>query len=138
MFDYKNMPYQKKEELIKNLRTYLQEIPEIVFAYIFGSFLEKMPYHDIDIALFVHKKKKIDDYDLKEQYADMLGTDFKEVFDIVIINDAPSSLLNSIFTEGRLIFCRDEALLSQWIEMCSLDMLANEDVSLESLREIVQ
>lgn len=138
MFDCKTMTLQKKEELIENLRTYLQEFSEIVFAYVFGSFLTEMPYQDIDIALCVRKKEVKIDYDLKEQYADMLGTSFKEVFDIVIINNAPSSILNSIFSEGRLIFCRDETLLSQWIETCSLDMLANEDISRESLKEIVQ
>ena len=138
MFDRKIISLQKKEELIGNLRKYLQEFPEIVFAYIFGSFLTDFPFQDIDIAVYITNKEETSYYDYKEQYADMLGTAFKEVFDIVIINNAPSSFMYSICSEGRLIFCRDETLLSQWIETCTLDMLANEHVSLESLREIVQ
>ena len=138
MFHCKSMPLQKKEELIEDLRSYLQEFPEIVFAYIFGSYLMDIPFQDIDIALYISKNEEISDHTLKEQYADMLGTAFKEVFDVVIINNAPRSILSSIFTEGRIMFCRDIILLSQWIETCSLDMLANEDVSWESLREIVQ
>ncbi len=138
MFDCKIISLQKKEEFIEDLRKYLQEFPEIVFAYIFGLFLTDFPFQDVDIAIYLSKKDEMSYYDYKEQYADMLGTAFKEVFDVVIINNAPSSIMYSIFSEGRLIFCRDEILLSQWIETCTLDMLANEDVSLDSLREIVQ
>lgn len=134
----KDMPFQEKEKIIENLRKHLQNIPDIIFAYIFGSFLEDVAFQDIDLALFVNQEENMNNYELKEQYAEMLCTDFNEIFDVIVINYAPGYLLNSIFTEGRLLFCKDNNLLSQWIEMCSLDMMANEYVSGESLREIVQ
>ena len=75
--------------------------------------------------------------DLEEHYASLLDDSFWELFDILLINKAPYSLLCSVFREGRLLFCKDEDLLSQWIEACSLERIANEALSRQSLEEIV-
>lgn len=134
---FKTMPGQEREDVIERLRVYLESRSEIIFAYVFGSFLSGMPFQDIDVVLYVNKQK-VSARNLEEEYAELLSETFKEVFDVVIINHAPNSLICSIFREGRLLFCKDDLLLSRFIESCSLDMLANEGISRESLREIVE
>lgn len=134
---FSNMPMQKRGQLIDGLRSYIETRSEIIYAYVFGSFPTGIPFQDIDVALYVNKQK-VSARNLEEEYADHLSETFKEIFDVVIINHVPNSLICSIFREGRLLFCKDDLLLSRFIESCSLDMLANESVSRESLREIVE
>ena len=127
---FKPMPWQEREDVIERLRIYLESHPEIIYAYVFGSFLSGMPFQDIDVALYVNKQKA-SAQNPEEEYAESFSETFKEIFDVVIINHAPSSLICSIFREGRLLFCKDDLLLSRCIESFSLYMLANEAVSKE-------
>lgn len=131
---FSNMPMQKREQLIGDLRSCLEARSEIIYAYVFGSFLTGMPFRDIDLAVYVNLQERSN---LQEAYAELLSQAFKEIFDVIVINDAPNSLKCSIFREGRILVCKEEFLLSQCMEACSLDMLANEGISRESLKEIV-
>ncbi len=134
---HRNLSTHARETLLRDLGAFLESRPEIIYAYVFGSFVSGLPYQDVDVALYLHGKAQEDAGTQGDKYAELLGSSFKEVFDVVIINRAPNSFKFSIFSEGRLLFCRDDTLLSMSIEMCSLDMVANEDISRESLMEIV-
>ena len=134
---HRGMSQQAREDLIQEMGAWLETRSEIVFAYVFGSFPCGEYFQDIDVALYVRPESFDHARDLEEEYAQFLSDGCKEIFHVVIINHAPSSLACSIFREGRNLFCRDEHLLGDCIERCSLDMLANEGVSRQSLREIV-
>ncbi len=47
----------KKGKIINKIKRYLLKKEEIVFAYIYGSFLEYKTYKDIDIGIFVDEEK---------------------------------------------------------------------------------
>ncbi len=134
---HKNLASREREALLRDLRAYLEPRPELVFAYVYGSFYAGMPFQDIDLALYVDPKNLGNVRSLEERYAEILSDIFREIFHVVIINHAPSNLLCSIFSEGRKLFSKDDGLLQSCIEQCSLDMLANEGVSRQSLEEIV-
>ena len=135
---YRTLEGKEREALIDALRSHLRQRPEIVFAYIFGSFVSGMPFQDIDLALWVDTRLTDNPREFAEDCADLLDAEFRHVFDIVILNSAPSSFKASVFTEGRLLFSRGDDLLNGVIESCSLDMLANEGLSRQSLVEIAQ
>jgi len=135
---FKYMSQSDREELLKKLKNYLEVQQEIIFAYVFGSFASEMPFQDIDLALYVELENFEQTRELENKYADLLGMELNENFHVIVVNNAPSAVLCSIFSEGRKLISRDENLLEKYIERCSLDMLANENIAHESLREIVQ
>lgn len=134
---HRTLSTHARESLLRDIGAFLESRPEIIYAYVFGSFVSGLPYQDVDVALYLDGDALKDAGTQGEKYAELLGSSFREIFDVVIVNLAPNSLKCSIFSEGRLLLCRDETLLSISIEMCSLDMVANEDISRESLMEIV-
>jgi predicted nucleotidyltransferase len=91
-------------ERLGRLKPLLERDQRVIFAYLFGSLARgaARPLSDVDIALY------LGDYDNKaevklELYArlsDLLGTD---EIDLVILNDAPLSLVGRILRHRRLI-----------------------------------
>ena len=43
---------QKKKDLTNQIKNFLQNCTQISFAFMHGSFLDNMPFRDIDIAVF--------------------------------------------------------------------------------------
>lgn len=140
MKEYLNYGDEKRKELIRKIKTLLKNRNDIVFAYIFGSFLNAPSFRDIDIGVYVTEIMKDDVFDYELRLADEISTAANVPFDIIdvrILNYAPDHFLNSIFCSGILLFCKDQQLLSELIENMSLNALANENIANESLQELV-
>ena len=60
-----------------------------------------------------------------------------DVIDAKILNFAPSHFLNNVFKNGVVLFSKNEKLLSDLIEETSLNTVANEYFSYQSLKELV-
>lgn len=104
-FDKKN-----KRQIIAD---YLDKRSEILFAYIFGSFVNKDNYHDIDIAVYL--KDNFDKNDLNKfpfgyesQFISELNKLTRENIDFVVLNNAALTFQKKIIEQGELLFCRDE------------------------------
>ncbi len=52
-----------KQIIKEKIKKILLESQEIIFAYLYGSFLEREDYKDIDIAIFVDREKVKDFFD---------------------------------------------------------------------------
>jgi hypothetical protein len=139
MKEYLSIEMDKRQQIIQKINLALAKREEIVFAYIFGSFLDAPSFRDIDIGVYVTgiKEDDIFDYELEvaEEVADYGSIPF-DIVDIKVINFAPFNFLNSVF-KGRLLFSRNEQLLSDMIESSSLNALANEYIAYQSLKELV-
>jgi len=104
--------FMEKERIIKAIKEALSKFPEIVFAYIFGSFLDSGDFNDIDIAIYVKgdynpfvlpvkiKEEISSSKILKDRYP-------PDLFDVRILNDAPFYFTGEIMTDGLLIIDRD-------------------------------
>jgi predicted nucleotidyltransferase len=134
---YKIAP-EKKEEIISAIKDRLEKYNEIIFAYIFGSFVDNETpfFRDIDIGVYINKdvisEKKFIDYAIK------LSLELESLFkkypvDVVIMNNAPLSLLSKI-TQGELLFVRDERL---WIDFVTRAWSLYHDHAITS-REILK
>jgi hypothetical protein len=44
---------EEREAILNALRKSLEDQPNVVFAYVYGSFLADRPFHDIDVAVYV-------------------------------------------------------------------------------------
>lgn len=110
---------EEKQKIFSAIKNKLARYDEIVFAYIFGSFVDHgIPFfRDIDIGVYINEniisqKKFID-------YAINLSLELESLFkkypvDVIVINDAPLSVVFKI-TQGELLFVRDEDLWGDFI-----------------------
>jgi len=103
MIKYKKLP-ANIEDLIPKALNYLQSVPDISFAYLFGSFGrgERLPLSDIDIAVYlkeptdVHEKKM----EILGALIDILQTD---EIDLVVLNCAPLPLRMRILESKKVV-----------------------------------
>jgi len=105
-------------EIQDSIKQLLARKNEIVFAYLFGSFVEEVTYNDIDVAIYIDPKKykkilasKIA-YDIK--LALEIEKETKNTVDLIIINNAPDHLIYSI-SAGLLIVNRHDDLRVDFI-----------------------
>ena len=99
------------EELQSKLTEALEARPEILEAYLFGSYArgDATDHSDIDVAVYV---------DLEQVkptafgYASTLGTDLiaatgQNAIDVVVLNEAPPLLYGRVLQEGARLLSRD-------------------------------
>jgi hypothetical protein len=114
MIKYKKLP-ANIEDLIPKALNYLQSVPDILFAYLFGSFGrgKRLPLSDIDIAVYlkeptdVHEKKM----EILGALIDILQTD---EIDLVVLNDAPLPLRMRILESKKVVVDHQPFLRHQY------------------------
>jgi predicted nucleotidyltransferase len=140
MKEYLSFVPNKRLEIIKQIKKTLLREEDVVFAFIFGSFLDAPSFRDVDIGIYAQDGKKEKAFDkemeLAKKIADVCDLPF-DIFEIKILNFAPNNFLNNIFSRGKLLFSRDDKILSDLIEKSSLEAIANEYIAYQSLKELV-
>ncbi len=129
----------QKKKIFTQLKEILIERDEILFAYIHGSFLDNLPFHDIDVALYVDPKE-VDssqsfDYSLglSVELTQKLGKDI----DTKVMNYAPVGFQHSVYKNGKLLFSREDSLRLDLLEKNSLDYISFYEFSVQFIRESV-
>ncbi len=139
MKEFQFLKLQKRKEIIKEIKKNLAQEKNIVFAYIFGSFLDPYNFRDIDIGIYLFKADKDKTFDYEVEFSDKIAKAIKFPFDLIdikILNFTPLLVLNNIFRQGKLLFSKDDKLLTDLIEQSSLQTALNEHISIQSLREL--
>lgn len=98
-------------DIAKKCRDTLMKYETIIFAYIFGSFVQNKlkAGSDIDIAIYLEEDLGADIYlEIKMALSDML----KREVDLVILNEAPPLLKYQIYKKNILLFTRDKTMES--------------------------
>jgi len=89
-FRFYRLSREKKQELIKKIRGFLNKYDEILLAVIYGSFIRSESIRDIDIAVFTRYKIP---YNKVEEFEDTLSRAIEEEvglpIDLKIIDYAP-------------------------------------------------
>jgi predicted nucleotidyltransferase len=110
MIKHKKLP-ANIEDLIPKALTYLQSMPDILFAYLFGSFGKgkHFPLSDVDIAVYL--KEPSDGQEKKMEIhgtlTDILQTD---EIDLVVLNRAPLPLRMGILENKKVVVDREPFL----------------------------
>ncbi len=140
MKEYFSTIEKKRKEIGKKIKKTLLDKREIIFAFLYGSFLDSPSYRDIDIGVYLNniKENQVFDYELglAEEIAKKCEIAF-DVVDVKVLNSAPDSFLNSVFTRGDLLFSRCDDILLEMIEKKSLGAIENEYISYQSLKELI-
>jgi len=105
----------ERDRLSERLGDVLTNRDEVVFAYIYGSFVEGLPFHDIDVGIYISKidEKEASSYNLALGQA--LSKEIQMPVDVRILNFAPVLFLYHVI-RGNVIFDRDEETRSRVVE----------------------
>lgn len=109
---------ERKEALIQCIADNIVACPNILFAFIHGSFLENRPFRDLDIALYIKaSNSRTPDYVVEANIESQLKTHCRIPFtvDARTLNFAPISFQYNVI-RGRLVFERAPDSASAFIE----------------------
>ena len=102
-----------RERIVKEIGRCLSGVEDLLLGYLYGSFLVRSDFHDIDIGLIVSGERK--PYELF-RYAMEIASDVERCItpryevDLRILNTAPVEFQYEVVKTGRAVFARDESL----------------------------
>jgi predicted nucleotidyltransferase len=102
-----------RERIIKEISRCLSSFDDLLLGYLYGSFLVRSDFHDIDVGLVVSGERK--PYELF-RYAMEIASDLERCItpryevDLRILNTAPVEFQYEVVKTGRVVFARDESL----------------------------
>ena len=100
-----DLDQEQRSRISALLQERLFRNPEIIFAYIHGSFQESSSFRDIDIALYLDRIAAFDfESDLSCELTRLAGYEVE----VRIMNKAPVDFQMSVLQKGRVLFSRDE------------------------------
>ena len=106
-------------KILNKIKNVLLKQKGIEFAYLFGSYArnEETELSDIDIAIYQKEQKskyeiKVYELEIEAKLNEKIP---KQKFDVRSLNDAPIVVIGKIINEGKLIFTRNESLLTDYI-----------------------
>jgi len=106
---------EEKKSIRNLLKDKLNKRQEVLFAYIYGSFNDDLPFHDIDVGVYVAglTESSVTEYVL--ELSSVLQAGSKVPVDVQAINFAPIPFRYHVL-RGELLFERDEATRSLVLE----------------------
>ena len=112
----------ERAEAQAKLKELLEPREEIIFAYLHGSFVEGLPFNDIDLAVYVDQSKVPDTFDYEMDLSVKLTMALHFPVDVRVLNDAPLGFQHSVL-QGEAILVRDEEVLTDFIEMVAREYM---------------
>ncbi|HBC93235.1 MAG TPA: hypothetical protein DCZ10_10155 [Pelotomaculum sp.] len=98
----------EKEKILESIKYILNSMPEIIFAYVHGSFGEQKGFRDIDVAVYLKDENfsdKIINYEIELEIK--LEEKLKYPVDVRVLNFAPLSFQYQTIKSGVLLVEKD-------------------------------
>ncbi len=111
-----------REQVFEQLDHLLKKRPEVSFAYLHGSFLDGLTYHDIDVAVYLHPLVA-DPFDYAMSASVELTRALRQSIDVQVLNNAPLAFQHQVL-QGKLLFTRNELQLTDFIEAVAGEYMA--------------
>jgi len=111
---------------LENSREYFQKKENVVLAFIFGSSAKGIAGEDSDLDIGVYLKDKKEEDEIWREISKIAG---KEV-DLVVLNDAPASLISNVLKTGIPLVVKDRNLF--------LDIYLTKTLEAEDFSEFVE
>ncbi len=96
-----------RQQIKKHLVGVIETCKEGEFAYIYGSFAEGLPFHDIDIGIYTSGVKKEDATRYALELSRVIEADVHMPVDVRVLNYTPVSFLYHVIC-GEFVFERNE------------------------------
>lgn len=137
--------YQKPKAERDNITSVISRIlntdENVIFSYLYGSFILDVPFRDIDIFVYLRSGEDafVSAVGIKEKISDALDNaglkiDIDDI-DVRVINDSPYDFAIDLLCEGVLIVDKDPELRTSYIEMISDEYRVNYFILDEAYRE---
>jgi predicted nucleotidyltransferase len=116
---YYKLGEEGKAEVLRKLETVLQAEDRIKLAYVFGSFMRRTAFRDIDIAVYSAPSLTFDEFlDLGTQIELELGFQV----DLVQLQDLNPELRLKILTKGKPVIIKSNELHSRLISQSASEI----------------
>lgn len=125
---------EEKQKVLNQLSGTMGENENILFGYAYGSFAEEMPFHDIDVGIYVSKIEPASALEYGVDLAEKLERTVHFPVDARILNFAPVSFLYHVL-RGMIIFERDEDLRAAIVEQTVLRYLDIKPIIKKGIQE---
>lgn len=108
---------EQRAAIVETLTEAMATRPEIVFAYLHGSFTEELPFRDIDVGVYLNESfyTNTDVLDYELEAAVHLQRQVGYPVDLRVINGAPLGFQFNVI-RGQLLFCRDDEARFRFVE----------------------
>ena len=125
------------EEVRPRLREVLAARGEVDWAYLFGSFLDGVGYHDIDVGLYLRPSLPRDQvFEYEMDLSTKLTMALHTPVDVHVLNGAPLGFQASAL-QGELLLVRDEERLTDFIEGVGSEIAAFAHHAEDYLQEVL-
>ena len=124
-----------RKEILNRVRQLLLQQDEVVFAYVFGSFL-KGPFRDIDIAVFVDEDCISDYLRFGLRLAAKIEREIHLPVDLRVLNDAPLYFQYATI-KGEVLISNDEETRCRFVERVIVEYLDFREFERQVIREII-
>ena len=105
-----NISGTEKDKIKNQLARYIsRELDDVVAAYLFGSFIGKKQFSDIDLGLLL-KSKALEVLRFELSIETQLERLFEHSFDVRVLNHAPNSFTQNVIRTGKVIVDKDPNL----------------------------
>ena len=95
------------------IATKLSQYPDVLFAYVYGSFVEAEAFHDVDIGVYLSSNTINED--IAADLSQHLSSEVKLPVDVRILNAAPISFRFHVL-RGECLLSRDDDLRTDIME----------------------
>lgn len=106
---------EERKKLEQAAGDILRKHEEILFAYIFGSFTESLPIHDLDIGIYAEDVDKQTSAGYALDLAEELSKGLMLPVDVRVLNFAPLPFCYHVI-RGTLLMEKDDAARSAFVE----------------------
>ena len=104
------LEHHRTELNIEALVAYLAAQPDVLAAYLFGSYArgDARPDSDVDLAVLLSTTDEMERFERRLELIGAVGEVLgRRSADLVVLNDSPPLLTHQVLTHGRLIAERD-------------------------------
>jgi predicted nucleotidyltransferase len=109
----------ERAQVLEAITQAVKARPQVLFAYVHGSFLEDRAVHDVDVGLYLDSDEGGEttflSLDLAAELEQALPAAIRLPVDVRILNQAPLGFRYHVF-RGRLLFSRNEPLRTKLLE----------------------
>jgi predicted nucleotidyltransferase len=110
-----NLDSGARARITEQLAAELASVHDIAFAYVYGSFMESGPFHDVDVGVYLRVPQPQGTVSFAVALAQRLSEKAGLPVDVRVLNAAPVSFLFHVL-RGRLLLNRDDDLLTDLME----------------------
>ncbi len=113
----------------------MAQTPLVLFAYLFGSVTQGLPFEDVDVAVYLAEDGRD-----RLAVALALAADLERAaglpVEVTVLNDAPLGIALAA-AQGELIFCRDPQARLAFLERTALRAMDTRHLRWQSLRDLL-